>query len=104
MDKQRSKLEIKKIEIAKDYVSKHKDNEIVDWATGQYKSDDDDWLYIYALLIGGAYGNVTAVDETYNDHGDIISNATEFETEINGFSTRDGNPLLFRFDAVGEEA
>lgn len=105
MSKTRSQLELKKIDIAKNFVSRHNKNCIADWATSESTTndDDDDLLYIYAMLISEAYGNVRAIDETYDQDGNIVDRATEFEIEIHKSDSLEGNSILFNFNAVGDE-
>ena len=75
----------KKIEIAKDYVSKHRFNNVTNWQpTGI--DNNPKYLKIYKNMMEGVYGEARK-----NDFG-------EMELEIGSHESKNGNPVIFKWE------
>jgi hypothetical protein len=80
----------KKISIAKEFISLHKDSDLEDLMTGRgLYNDDAKLLAIYHELVGGVYGEVSETDWEH-----------EMEIEISGFESKSGNPIMFNFELL----
>ena len=86
----------KKIEIAKDFVASHIDNDVRDW---QPVGTDDDkkYLLIYSSLKNGQYGTVHH-NGSYDDGGNIIYGPSDFYVEIDTIESATNKPVLFEWD------
>jgi hypothetical protein len=83
-----------RIDIAKDYVAVHKDNDVSRWQPlvlyGNAK-----YLVIYKQLINGLYRQVTCVDQVLSDSGDILHHGMEYQVEISAIDTRSQKSVVF---------
>jgi hypothetical protein len=86
----------KKIEIAKEFVALHKNNNIDDWVL-RCADKDQAHIIVYRRLVDGVYGEVRDNAE-YDDDGEIEVEATEFEIEIGRFDSKSGNPVIFEWE------
>ncbi len=84
------------IDIALDYVSKHKNNNIENWLPF-YLVGDEKCQFIYTNLINDVYGECRDNAE-YNEDGDEVKPATEYEVEIPGYQTITGNPVIYQWE------
>ena len=88
----------KQIQIAKDFISNHKNDNAEDWFLQcQPGTDDEQYLEIYAKLEGGTFGECRDNAE-FDEDGELIKEATEFEIEISGFESKSGNPIIFEWE------
>ena len=82
------------IQIAKDFISRHKNDDINSWQPLN-KFGDDKYLDIYNNLTCGFYGEARCLDQEVDDDGNTIVFGIEFECEIGSFESASGNPVLF---------
>lgn len=90
----------KKIEIAKDLIALDKIDNVDDWSlVFKFKvmTDDEKHLFIYDRLVDGEYGEVRDNTE-YDDDGEIIKPATEFEIEVGRLHSKTGSPVIFEWE------
>lgn len=91
----------KRIEIAKEFISLHKNDDVYDWFAmlpGTANSDEDKYSQVYYRLEDGTYGDVTDNTE-YDDDGEIVAEPTEFKIEISRFDSKSGNPITYEWSA-----
>lgn len=86
-----------KIEIAKRFVSLHKNDDLEDWFAKpwRYRSDNDMYLQVFNRLQDDDYGFVTELNGEYDDDGEVVKEATKFEIEISQSQTKSGHTELF---------
>jgi len=84
-----------KIEIAKDFVSQHKNDNVIEWQPN-FGNGDHAYLSIFSLLENGMYGNITDNGE-YNKDCEYTE-PTEWQVEIIGFEHKSGNPYVFEWE------
>ncbi len=79
-----------KIEIAKQFVALHKNDDADTWLPSERGYGEKKLLAIYQHLLNGTFGNVRN-----DEYG--------FEIEISGFETKTGNPYLFEWEDDEDE-
>jgi hypothetical protein len=72
-----------KIQIARDYIAEHKDNNVFDWIPCG-SNDDEKLLIIFSNLESGVYG-------------EVIEKEDGFEIEISSHDSHSGNPIIFEW-------
>ena len=77
--------DIERIEIAKDYIAKHKVNDLRYWAPRGITGDAK-YLAIYENMVNSVYGNTRLFDQ---------GNGPEYEIEIPAHDTANGKPCIF---------
>lgn len=76
-----------RIEIAKDYIAKHRISDVDKWQPfGIYGNDK--YLTIYQNMISGLYGTTHSIEQ----HDE---NCVEYNLEVSGHDTSNGKPVLF---------
>ena len=48
----------------------------------EYSSEDERYLGVFENLLVGVYGDCYGINAEYNDDGDLVSEATEYEVEV----------------------
>lgn len=88
----------KRIQVAKDYICSHKNDTAEDWflQCSYGNTDDDKYLEIYAKLESGVFGECRDNAE-YDEDGEVVREATEFEVEIIGRESKSGSPVIFKW-------
>ena len=87
------------IQIAKDFIGNHKNNNAEEWLLRcQPGTDDDKYLEIYAKLESGVFGECRT-DAEYDDDGEIVKEASEFEIEISRSESKNGNAIIFNWES-----
>ena len=77
-----------KMQIAKDYIAKHKNADLTDWMEAnsyQVPSDEEILLNVYEKLSQGVFGTVHEIDY-------------EYEIEIGSHESKTGHAVLFSWD------
>jgi hypothetical protein len=91
-----------KIEIAKNFAELHKTPYAVWTPEKDYLSDNDRYLAVYDNLIVGVYGDCNGVNAEFNEDGDLINEATEFEVEVDRFESKGDRREMFVFEITSE--
>jgi hypothetical protein len=91
-----------KIAIAKSFAKLYETPVAVWTPDSDYQSDDDRHLAVYENLIIGVYGDCYGVNAEYDEAGDLISEATEFEVEVDRFESKDDRAEMFFFEISSE--
>jgi hypothetical protein len=78
-----------KIQVAKDYVSHHKNDDPDLWMMNERKFGDEKLLSIYHHLMAGTFGEVRRLDYDFS---------SEYEIEISSHDSKTGNPVLFTWE------
>ena len=74
--------ESQKIEIAKRFEQLY-EPVLALWSPDEeYASEDERYLGIFENLLVGVYGDCYGINAEYNDDGDLIAEATEYEVEV----------------------
>jgi hypothetical protein len=91
-----------KIEIAKSFERLHK-TPLSLWSTDKdYESDNERYLSVYENLIMGVYGDCYGVNAEYDEDGELIAEATEFEVEVARFESSSDLSEIFSFEITTE--
>ena len=87
---------LNKIEVAKDFVALHKENNVSEWQP-LFDDSDKQWLAIFSSLENEVYGSVR--DNGYYDDDDceVYVEPTEWEIEVSSFESKSGNPIVFNW-------
>ncbi len=91
-----------KIEIAKNFAKLHETPFAVWTPDKDYQSDDERYLAVYENLIIGVYGDCYGLNAEYDDEGNLINEATEFEVEVDRFESTGDRGEMFCFEITGE--
>jgi hypothetical protein len=91
-----------KIEIAKNFAKLHETPVAVWTPDKDYLSDDERYLAVYENLIIGVYGDCYGINAEYDDAGDLINEATEFEVEVDRFESKSDRGEIFFFEISSE--
>ena len=76
-----------KIEIALSFMQLHP-TPISAWSPDkEYVSEDERYLSIYDNLIMGVYGDCYGINAEYDEDGELLTEATEFEVEVVQFES-----------------
>ncbi len=87
-----------KIEIAKNFAELH-ETPFALWTPDEdYLSDDDRYLAVFENLIIGVYGDCYGVNAEYDEEGNLINEATEFEVEVDRFASKGDRSEIFCFE------
>ena len=93
----------RKIEIAKHFIEVHATS-VAAWSSDRDPmSDDDHYINVYDNLFMGVYGDCYGVNAEYDEAGELIVEATEYEVEVVQFDSVSGRSELFTFDLMGEQ-
>ncbi|TAN69090.1 MAG: hypothetical protein EPN17_07885 [Methylobacter sp.] len=90
-----------KIEIAKKFAKLHETPFAVWTPDKEYLSDDERYLAVYENLIIGVYGDCCGLNAEYDEEGNLINEATEFEVEVDRFESKGGGEM-FSFEITSE--
>ncbi|RIZ65123.1 MAG: hypothetical protein D0531_11315 [Methylococcales bacterium] len=91
-----------KIEIAISFMQLHPTT-VSAWSPDkEYESDDEQHLSIYDNLIMGVYGDCYGINAEYDEDGELLTEATEFEIEVVQFETPNDPPEKFTFEIYTE--
>ncbi len=91
-----------KIEIAKNFAKLHQAPFAAWTPDKEYLSDDDRYLSVYEDIIIGVYGDCYGLNAEYDEDGGLISEATEFEVEVDRFEAKGDQSELFFFEITSE--
>ena len=91
-----------KIEIAKNFAKLHKTPFAVWTPDKDYLSDNERYLAVYENLIIGVYGDCYGLNAEYDEDGDLINEATEFEVEVDRFESKGDHGEMFFFEISSE--
>jgi hypothetical protein len=91
-----------KITIAKNFAKLHETPVAVWTPEKDYQSDDERHLAVYENLIIGVYGDCYGINAEYDEVGDLITEATEFEVEVDRFESKDKHAEIFCFEISSE--
>lgn len=91
-----------KIEIAKKFAELHKTPFAVWTPDKDYQSDDERYLAVYENLINGVYGDCYGINAEYDEEGELINEATEFEVEVDRFESKGDRSEMFFFEITSE--
>ncbi len=91
-----------KIEIAKSFEQLHKTPLSLWSADKEYESDNERYLAVYDNLIMGVYGDCYGVNAEYDEEGELIAEATEFEVEVARFESSSDLSEIFSFEITHE--
>ncbi len=87
-----------KIEIAISFIQLHP-TPISAWSPDQeYVTEDERYLCIYDNLLMGVYGDCYGVNAEYDDDGELLTEATEYEVEVVQFETLNNHNEKFTFE------
>ena len=82
---------LEKIELAKDFIQLHKDNQFQSWIP-EKMSEEKLLLRVFSNLENGLYGDVTSDAEYDDDDGKIT---TMYEIEIGSHESKSGRAHIF---------
>ncbi|MEY3880072.1 MAG: hypothetical protein RIQ94_867 [Pseudomonadota bacterium] len=92
----------KKIEIAKNFARLH-ETPFAAWTPDKdYLSDDERYLAVYDNLIIGVYGDCYGINAEYDEDGELIHEATEFEVQVDQFESKSDHSEMFFFEITSE--
>jgi len=91
-----------KIEIAKNFAMLHQTPVAVWTPDKDYLSDDERYLAVYDNLIIGVYGDCYGINAEYDEEGELIAEATEFEVEVDRFESKGDQGEMFFFEITSE--
>ena len=91
-----------KIEIAKNFAKAHEAPVAVWTPDKEYLSEDERYLAVYENLIIGVYGDCYGLNAEYDEAGDLIGEATEFEVEVARFEAKGDRGEMFYFEITTE--
>jgi len=87
-----------KIEIAISFILLHP-TPVSAWSPDQeYISEDERHISIYNNLIMGVYGDCYGVNAEYDEYGELLTEATEFEVEVIQFEAPNDSNEKFTFE------
>ncbi len=87
-----------KIEIALSFIQLHP-TPISAWSPDkEYVSEDERYLSIYDNLIMGVYGDCYGINAEYDEDGELLTEATEFEVEVVQFESPNDPSEKFTFE------
>ena len=93
----------RKIEIAKNFIEVHA-TAVAAWSSDRdTMSDDDHYINVYENLFMGVYGDCYGVNAEYDEEGELIVEATDYEVEVVQFDSVSGRSEFFTFDLMGEQ-
>jgi hypothetical protein len=93
----------RKIEIAKHFIEVHA-TAVAAWSSDRDPmSDDDHYINVYENLFMGVYGDCYGVNAEYDEEGELIVEATDYEVEVVQFDSVSGRSEFFTFDLMGEQ-
>ena len=92
-----------KIEIAKNFEELHQTPFAMWTPDMEYPSDDDRYLAIYENLIIGVYGDCYGVNAEYDEDGELINEATEYEVQVDRFESLNDGGEVFCFEISNEQ-
>ena len=67
-----------------------------------YGSDDEHYLTIYDNLMMGVYGDCYGINAEYDEDGELITEATEYEVEVVQFESPQEQSEKFTFELTSE--
>ncbi len=91
-----------KIVIAKNFAQLHEAPFALWTPDKDYLSEDDRYLTVYDNLIMGVYGDCYGVNAEYDEAGELINEATEFEVEVDQFESINDHNAMFCFEITSE--
>ncbi|MEY3289660.1 MAG: hypothetical protein RLZZ419_1902 [Pseudomonadota bacterium] len=91
-----------KIAIAKSFAQLHEAPFALWTPDKDYLSEDERYLSVYDNLIMGVYGDCYGVNAEYDEAGDLINEATEFEVEVDQFESNTDHSAMFYFEIIPE--
>ena len=91
-----------KIKIAKNFAKLHETPFAVWTPDEDYLSEDDRYLAAYENLIIGIYGDCYGINAEYDEEGNLITEATEFEVEVDRFEAKGDRGEIFFFEITSE--
>ena len=91
-----------KIEIAKKFAELHNAPFALWTPEKDYLSEDERYLAAYDNLLMGVYGDCYGINAEYDEAGDLITEATEFEVKVDRFETTDDHSEMFYFEITSE--
>ena len=84
-----------KIQIAKNFEELHQAPCSMWTDAKDYETDEDRYIAIYDNLMMGVYGDCFGVNAEYDEDGELISEATEYEVQVDQFgATPDSNDVF----------
>lgn len=91
-----------KIEIAKNFARLH-EAPFATWTPDKdYVSDDERYLTVYDNLMIGVYGDCYGINAEYDEEGELIIEATEFEVQVDQFESKSDHSEVFFFEITSE--
>ena len=91
-----------KIAIAKNF-NEHHAMSVSAWTPDKdYASDDEHYLTIYDNLMMGVYGDCYGINAEYDEDGELITEATEYEVEVVQFESPQEQSEKFTFELTSE--
>lgn len=91
-------MNIKKVQVAKDFIANHKNNNVDDWFLRcSASTNNGKYLQIYDNLESGLFGECRGNAE-FNDDCELVKEASEFEVEISDHESKTGNPIIFEWE------
>ncbi len=91
-----------KIAIAKKFAKLHETPVAVWTPEKDYSSDDERFLAVYENLVIGVYGDCYGINAEYDEEGELIAEATEFEVEVDRFESTGDHGDIFFFEITTE--
>jgi hypothetical protein len=91
-----------KIEIAKTFEQLHRTSFALWSDDKEYDSENERYLAVYENIIMGVYGDCYGVNAEYDEEGELIVEATEFEVEVARFESSSELSEIFSFEITTE--
>ncbi len=91
-----------KIEIAKTFEQLHGASFALWSDDKEYDSENERYLAVYENIIMGVYGDCYGVNAEYDEEGELIVEATEFEVEVARFESSSELSEIFSFEITTE--
>lgn len=91
-----------KIAIAKRFAKLHETPFSVWTPYKEFASENERYLAVYENIILGVYGDCYGLNAEYDENGDLITEATEFELEVDRFASKGDRGELFLFEITSE--
>jgi hypothetical protein len=91
-----------KTEIALSFIQLHP-TPISAWSPDkEYASEEERYISIYDNLIMGVYGDCYGINAEYDEDGELLTEATEFEVEVVQFESPNDPSEKFTFEISTE--
>jgi hypothetical protein len=87
-----------KIEIAKNFEDLYQVPVAMWTPDKEYQSDEERYLVVYDNLIIGVYGDCYGVNAEYDEDGELINEATEYEVQVDRIESSNDSCEMFCFE------